>query len=151
MTRISVDVACAIEALEIALSTLASRVELLIDENEELKKDVAQIAGERNELAARVRGKVEWATRRCECSAEDICKIVRERDDARAEVERMDAALVKSTELAGEATEASLTAFRRGAEAMREACVKACLNAPPDTHRTACATAMLDLSIPEDR
>jgi hypothetical protein len=48
----------------------------------------ALTAEERLEQMARERDKEreEWASRRCECSASDSCKMARERDEARAQL-----------------------------------------------------------------
>ena len=41
-------------------------------------------------------------------------------------------------------------AYRRGAEAMREACAEACWSVPPDAHPSDCAFAVNALPIPEE-
>ncbi len=74
-------------------------------------------------------GEAEWATRRCECSADETCKFVRERDEARAELSKLrkdyDSVLEANVGLLDGAPYVDArAAFRRGAEAMREACAQ---------------------------
>ena len=77
---------------------------------------------ERDEArAALADATTEWKARRCECGADDFCKIVQERDEARAEVDR----LKLSARLWADDIDAVSNAYRRGAEAMRDECIGA--------------------------
>jgi hypothetical protein len=94
----------------------------------------------------------EWLARKCECSASDFCAIAKERDEARAEVERLtnerDERLVRVADQGAElraTRDAHGTAYRRGAEAMREACAKYAWSAARPSHQ-----AILALPIPEE-
>ena len=69
--------------------------------------DLEQELAENDRL--RDKEREEWASRRCECSASDSCKMARERDEARERV--LDAALIHA-ELVRERDEARATAER---------------------------------------
>ena len=78
---------------------------------DELEDAHERMMRERDEARAKLADLTnEWAARRCECGADDFCKIAQERNEARAEVERLRGM--------------TADAFRRGAEAMRASCLQ---------------------------
>ena len=111
---------------------------------EELERELA----ENDRL--RDKEREEWASRRCECSASDSCKMARERDEALAEVERLKA---QRLERHLESWEQHMLdndvrrAYTRGAEAMRLACQEWCR--ARQTNGEAMADALADLRVEE--
>lgn len=137
---------------------------------EELEAQIETITRERDEArAALADATTEWKARRCECGADDFCKIAQERNEARAEVERLreecrlrkaerdqverngfavTKGLVDESERMRAKALAYDLAYRRGAEAMREACMDWCK--AWENNGEAIADALADLWIPEE-
>jgi hypothetical protein len=65
---------------------LAAESERALTAEERLEKMTRERDEARSQLASST---AEWLARKCECSASDFCAIAKERDEARAEVDRL--------------------------------------------------------------
>ena len=99
--------------------------------NAEIIAELRRVLNERDEARAALASCPDCAMY-AERSArwhDDMQRAERERDEARA---------------------SAAEAYKRGAEAMREACAEACWSVPPDAHPSDCAFAVNALPIPEE-
>ncbi|NBW09320.1 MAG: hypothetical protein EBR82_14975 [Caulobacteraceae bacterium] len=177
--------------LEVAMRELAFRTrerDVAQDSAYMFESDWKDACRERDEArAALADATTEWKSRRCECAADDFCKIAQERNEARAEVERWrtsyEAASAhtvdvramldqvrkelyearceverlmhqladqtnETTRVRLEAKREGEDAYRRGAEAMREACMDWCKSW--ENNGKAIAAALADVWIGDE-
>lgn len=103
---------------EAEVERLKAEIQPRIERSIAFQDAMEEAEAERDAALAEVQRLQELRQRGCDCSDEDACRFARERDEARAEVERLKA----------EVERLRAAAYRAGQEAMRERCAALCDN-----------------------